>query len=223
METDHRKNLKSMLEDQLFWDTRVASEHVEVELIDNDVRLHGFVPTYADKRHAELDAFAVSGIHNVINDLQVKNQESTTELPVDEEIREAIRHILQWNTQVEDADLAIKVENGMVSLEGSVKSYWEKIYTEELVTPVKGVNAVINKLTVVPSRNISDEVIAKDVMDAMDRNLNVDAQKINVNVEDGHVKLTGLVSSQPASRYAYEIALYTPGVIGVDSNIEMEL
>jgi osmotically-inducible protein OsmY len=60
---------------------------------------------------------------------------------------------------------------------------------------VISVLGVTNKLAVVTTESIKDEGIADDVIAAMDRHVNVDAQAVNVHVTGGVVTLTGTVSS----------------------------
>ena len=215
------KKLQQIIEDQLFWDSRVASANIKVDVMNEGImKLYGSVPSYADKRNAELDTLSISGVNRIDNQLSVKRDEEK-QLPMDEEIRQVIRMILEWNAQIDDSDMVVKVQNSIVELEGSVKTSWEKEKCEELASPVKGVTGVINKLAVVPTKDIADEVIAKDIVNALERNTFVDIDTIDVNVKDGQVTLTGKVSSQMASKYAYETALYTPNVISVNSHLEL--
>jgi hypothetical protein len=51
------------------------------------------------------------------------------------------------------------------------------------------------RIAIVPSEDISDELLAEDVMDTIDRNLHVNVDDVDVSVVNGRVTLTGAVPS----------------------------
>jgi osmotically-inducible protein OsmY len=78
---------------------------------------------------------------------------------------------------------------GEVTLEGAVPTYWEKIKAEKISLEAAGSTRVINQLAVVPTRDYVDEAIAEDIIAAIDRNINIDAECVNVKVERSVVSL----------------------------------
>ncbi len=142
------------------------------------------------------------------------------DLPTDEELKERIESVLRWNSEVDENDISVYVIDGYVSLEGSVHTYWEKVRTEDLVAPIKGVVSVVNKLAVVPSEDISDKIIGEDIMEGLDRNVMVNVEDVNVEVENGIVTLNGQVPSPVAHKAARNTAFRTAGVKAVrDDNL----
>ncbi len=109
--------------DQLTWDNRVNANEVYVKVQDNTVQLKGTVPTYASKVAAEKDAYEVSGVTRVENELEV---EIATDIarPTDLEITESIENKLIWNSQINSANIRIDTVEGIVTLSGVVDSYW---------------------------------------------------------------------------------------------------
>lgn len=88
---------------------------------------------------------------------------------------------------------------------------------------VSGIIFVENKLAVVPTKNITDKEIAKDIMDAMERNANISPSDVDVKVVNGRATLTGEVSDYNAYKAAYDSALYTSGVVKVIDKITIAI
>jgi osmotically-inducible protein OsmY len=107
------------------------------------------------------------------------------------------------------------VDNGIVTLEGSVDALWKKVHAEEIVLNLTGVLGVDNHLTVVPAKKFADQAIAEDIMAAIDRNLLINPDAVVVKVENGVATLTGAVATPAVRRAAYEAAIYTSGVVDV--------
>jgi hypothetical protein len=53
-------------------------------------------------------------------------------------------------------DIRVSVENGIVTLEGSVDEYWKKGEAERIVRGARGVCHIVNKLAVVPARTVAE-------------------------------------------------------------------
>jgi osmotically-inducible protein OsmY len=185
------------------------------------VRLSGVVPTYTARRAAQQDAWSVAGVVSVENLLDVKYTTGVS-LPTDIELKSNVENILRWESSVDTSNIDVTVNSGVVSLEGTVLSYWELRQIEDLVLSVTGTIGLENKLAVVPTENVVDENIAEDIIGAISRNHNVDVDDINVKVKDGKVTLSGTVPNWAAASSAYESALYTGGVKEIENNIVIE-
>jgi osmotically-inducible protein OsmY len=110
----------------------------------------------------------------------------------------------------------------MAELKGSVDAFWKKKKVEEIVKDTAGVVDVRNELTVVPTHDITDEVVGRNIMEAIDRNYRLDAESINIKVKDGKVILAGQVPDWRAKVALYDIALHTGGVIDVQDEMEVK-
>jgi len=119
-------------------------------------------------------------------------------------------------------DIIIFADKGHVTLEGSVKTYWEKVSAEDVVATLSGVIDITNVRAVVPSETIDDQIIANDIITALDRNAMIDAGHVDVNAENGVITLTGTVSSSATQRAASTIAWYTRSVRDVRNNLVIE-
>ncbi len=211
------ENIKKNVVDNLYWDTRVDSSDIKITTEDGKVTLTGEVPSYNAMEAAIDNVWNVAGVKSVNNKLNVQFPAKLT-VPSDDDIQSNIQNILLWDIDIDSTDINISVNNGIVSLEGTVDSFW-KLYHIENKANVTGVKEIVNKLAVVPTAEVVDEDIAKDVVKALERNINVDVDNVNVEVEDGEVTLSGTVTNWTAYRAAENSAFYTLGVTGVDNQL----
>lgn len=212
------EDIKVDVVNQLKWDARIDASDVSVKVNQGDVTLEGDVPTMTAKSAAFDDANKVEGVLSVVDDLNIDIPTSRTTLN-DAEIRDNIETALSINSDVESYKIYVTVENGWVTLEGTVNAFWEKVSAEDEALEAKGVLGVSNNLAVVPTGDYIDETIAEDIVNALKRNVQVNSDDIDVTVKDGEVTLEGFVKTFSAKNAAYESAIYTPGVVGVDNKI----
>jgi osmotically-inducible protein OsmY len=215
------ESIKDDIVNQLYWDSRVDSSKVRVEVSGGAVTLSGTLPSLTAGIAAVEDAQEVAGVRQVTNDLTVKVPEAL-EVRTDKEVKMIIESMLRWNPNIASSDIEVSVDTGVVSLEGPVSSYWDKTKAEKIALETSGVTEVTNKLSVVPTRKKTDIEIAEDIVGALDRNINVDAERVDVKVVDGTVILSGTVPDYRAYRTAYNLAAYTLGVLDIVNNLKLE-
>lgn len=212
--------IRRAVRDQLVWDDRVDATSIEVDVENGFVTLSGTVATFPESRAAVADARAVAGVQQVINDLEVAIADDPS--GVESPTQAAIENALEWTESVDTSDITVLYRNGTALLEGSVPSLWEKNRVENLIADIRGVTEVDNRLTVVPTEDIDDERIANRISNALSARLFLDAEDITVVVDDGVVELSGTVDSPVERRMAYNIALQTEGVVGIEQEIEVQ-
>lgn len=209
---------KQDIVDQLTWDDSVDANDVSVSVRNGIAELKGSVPTYATKMAAERDAYLVTGIAAVENKLEI-DFPSGIAIPTDTEITGNVESKLIWDSQINATGIKVETTNGVVTLSGVVDSYWEKNLAEDLARNTSGVIDVLNDLAVNLAKSIVDIDVENDIIDAYRRSGLIDEEKINVNVNDGIVHLTGIVPNYLIKRQAYNLAMYTAGVIDVIDDI----
>ncbi|NGP76170.1 BON domain-containing protein [Balneolaceae bacterium YR4-1] len=212
------EDVKVDIAKQLKWDARIDASEVSIKVNNGKVELEGNVPTMTAKSAAFDDAYLVDGVLSVDNKLDVEIP-SVKSTPTDSEIRDNVVTALSINSDVESYKIDVTVDKGWVTLEGTVNAYWEKVSAENEVLDINGVLGVSNNLGVVPTESYLDENIAEDIISALERNVHVNADDIDVKVEDGKVTLDGTVKTYTAKNAAFDSALYTPGVITVNNRI----
>ena len=209
------EEIKKDIIDALYWDSRVDASNITVDAKDGEIRLSGTVSYMTSRKIAEDLSYEVPGVISVINELNVQSPETAR----DEEIKSYIQNILFWNSSIDATKIDVMVNDGIVSIKGTVSSYWGKIMVEEFVSHAKGVRGVINELSVVPTKNFEDEQIAKRIVDNLERNIYTDASTVTVKVDKGHVTLSGTLPSLGQKISAYEGIRYIEGVRSIENLI----
>lgn len=215
------ETIKKDVVDSIYWDSRIDASDISVMVDGGRVEITGEVPSYTARQAVEEDAWFVNGVVAVENQLAVRYPERPA-VPTDQDIETNVRDALRWDPDLYSFKINANVMNGMVTLEGTVDAYWKKVHAENIIQGMRGVIDVTNKLAVVPTEDITDESIAEDVVKALDRNMNVSAEAVDVTVLDGKVTLSGTVSGWTAKSAAYNSALYTLGVTDVKDNLIVE-
>ena len=131
---------------------------------------------------------------------------------------------LEWEPACESADIGVAVVDGVVTLNGYVQSYAEKLAAERAVRRVAGVDAIAEELKVrYPSdAKTADHEIARRILDMFAWNSLIPQDKIQVKVEHGWVTLTGEVKWHYQSAEAKRVAAQISGVTGMTNSIKIE-
>lgn len=214
-------DLKQEVKNHLVWDDRLVTSGIDIEVReDGTVHLNGTVPSYYNRILAEDNAASVPGVRRVVNNLRIKYPE--TFVPsADGDIETIVENMLAWDSRLDSQNLTVDVKNGVVTLEGSVTALWKKTIAEEQVKRMNGITDIVNKITVVPTKDVVDEAIARDIEDALDRNTLINAEDVTVEVSNSFVTLRGTVSSYAAKGIANDLSSYTKGVLGVRDMLEV--
>ena len=135
----------------LFGDERVKGRQVSVETKDGVVMLRGKV----DSEEATLAAIeAVSGVEHVKgvrNELQVVAPSDRKQVDTDDKaITTMVEQRLKKDPQLKSAKISARVDSGIVTITGEVKSLMISSRASEILSDVPGVRAVRNDLTYVP-------------------------------------------------------------------------
>lgn len=137
----------------------------------------------------------------------------------DSELRSEIERALDWEPSVDSRRIGASVDDGIVTLAGEVRSYYEKWKAERTVERVKGVRGVVNRLEVQPATARSDTDLAKEAADALKSSVLVPADRVKVRVENGWVTLNGQVTWDYQRRAAERAVRDLPGIKGISNLI----
>lgn len=136
-----KEDIIKKVNDRLLLDDRVVPADIRVNVSDSRVILSGSVPTYTSLKAAENNALFVPGLTGVYNQLRVSLPEELP-VPTDSEIKERLQSIYRWHESIRSAKVEVQVQNGWVSLQGTIDSYWKKRIAEDLAYTVQGVIGV---------------------------------------------------------------------------------
>jgi len=142
-----------------------------------------------------------------------------TRVYTDTEIHRDVLAELDWDPEVDAKDIGVEVDNGVVTLTGTVDSYTKKWAAERAALRVAGVRAVANDIVVKSPTTRTDTDIAKAVADALDANSLVPKNRIKVTVKHGWVTLEGDVDWRFEREEAESTTRKVAGVTGVTNLI----
>ena len=113
----------------------------------------------------------------------------------DLEIKKDVLEELAWQPNIDETQIGVIVDKGVVTLTGTVNSYSKKMTAEKAAKSVFGVRAVAEDIEVKYGIDYkkTDAEIAKAAANALKWNSSVPENKINLKVENGWVYLTGEV------------------------------
>lgn len=142
----------------------------------------------------------------------------------DSELHNDVLAELRWDQRLREEDIAIAVRDGVVTLAGTVDTYVQRYASERAVERVKGVNAIVNDLTVkLPTGSErSDADIAHNAVNALKWDIEVPAERIKVRVSSGRVTLEGDVERQYQKGAAERAVRQLAGVKEVISHITVQ-
>jgi osmotically-inducible protein OsmY len=140
----------------------------------------------------------------------------------DSDIKRDVEAELRWTPDVDDIDIAIKVNGGEVSLAGFVPDYLQKYHAEIAVRRVKGVAAVANDIQVKPLTGVpTDPELARAALAALKTDLPLSWEQIKPSVKDGRITLTGTVEWHYQRERAESAMRRLDGVVSVRNSIEL--
>lgn len=141
----------------------------------------------------------------------------TTTTRTDADIQEDVLAELDFDPRIEATDVGVRVQDGVVTLFGTVDTYAQRVAAEECAHRVRGVRAVANELEVKPlaPRERSDEDIARAAAQALAWHASVPHEQIDITVSNGRVTLKGEVAWQYQRQAAEAAVRDLVGVKGV--------
>lgn len=138
----------------------------------------------------------------------------------DPDIEAAIKQRLAMDGRIDSGPLEVRVEDGTVTLAGSVETLQEKLLADNLVASTQGVKAVRNVIRVKPTPT-RDEAIQRAVEETLKTVPVLKNKPLNVSVSQGVVTLKGSMEKSIHSLAAEKAAQTVPGVTDVVNLIKV--
>jgi osmotically-inducible protein OsmY len=209
-------------------DPATDSWQIGVSVDGGTVTLTGSVDSYAERELCKTVAKTVEGVRKIENEIEIAYDADRP----DNEIQYDVTQRLRWDARIDDGLIEVEVDEGEVTLNGSVGSLYERTLciSDAWVSGVTSVNAEdlevewwarddMQRTAEVAS--ITDSEIREAIKDTMRYDPRVYSFNPDVSVNDGIVTLTGTVDDLKAKRAASQDAKNTMGVSHVKNYLKV--
>lgn len=138
-------------------------------------------------------------------------------------LRNRILEELEFQPEINAANIGVTVDNGIVTLTGHVSSYSQKIDVEWAVKSIKGVRAVAEEIEVRLEKGAgtADDTIANRALNIINWSSDVPKGDIKVVVQTGWITLEGEVDWQYQKETVERAVRKLSGVVGVDNRLTL--
>lgn len=195
--------------------------NVQASVQDSVVTLSGEVPLLIDKLDADKHAHGISHVQAVRNEIQVKGGAS------DQQLQSQLANKLRYDRigyGIVFNSLTLGVQDGIVTVGGSVHDYPSRDSALAIVETTPGVRGVVDNIQVQPTSNFDDDLrirLAQAIYGQPSlQKYAMDPQApIRIVVNNGHVTLSGVVDSQMDKQIAETQAKSVPGVFSVNDQL----
>jgi osmotically-inducible protein OsmY len=199
--------LESDVKEEFSWDPELDDDRVVVKAEGGRIVLSGVVETFHQFQRAAADAWAVSGVKAVDNELLVGPRGAAI---ADHDIAAACATALTADKIVPKGSVTAEVKDGFVTLTGQVRRHFQRKAAELVVGRVDGVRGVTDNITLT-QEPIPSDVTAR-IHKAFQRNAIIDDSLMKVSSEGHTIYLDGTTSSNFSKVMAEDTAWNAPGV-----------
>lgn len=196
----------------LMWsDDAVSANSIDVSTVDGIVTLTGTVDTILAKDRAQAIAEAIVGVRAIVNRIDVQPYGTWR----DRDLARAVQNTWLADPAVYSYQLEASVDDGVLTISGTVDSFAKKDLAETVAKGVKGVKGIENEIAVDYTTDRTDFEIQQEVDSRLEYDVRVDDGLIEVTVDEGRVTLSGTVGSLQEKNQAGRDA-WVAGVVSVN-------
>jgi osmotically-inducible protein OsmY len=203
---------------ELKWDPSVDETDVGVEVNDGIVTLSGTVDSYAKKLAAERAVLRVEGVRGLAEEIEINVYSGG--LAKDTELATRAVEALEGDSVIPQNRVKVRVEDGKITLTGSVNWQYQRWRAESLLRHLPGLRKIRNDITITQAA-VSAAEVRSGIEAAFARDARVDAASVVVAVAGTHLTLTGSVRSWAERQAAETVAWRAKGVSDVTNLIKV--
>jgi len=213
------RQIQDHVRDELLWDPAVTISDIGVTVDAGVVTLRGVVATAGEKWAAERDTLRIAGVRGLTNSLTL--MPARGQQFADADLARHLADVLLFDSAVPNDRIEVTVEDGWVTLRGSVDWYYQRSAAEADAWRILDVKGVDNDITIVQP-HVSAGDIEAGIRRALDRTAALDASTIRIFVAGSHVTLAGTVRSWAEFDAARDVAWRAQGVTNVANDLVIE-
>lgn len=207
------KQLRLNVLEALADESSIDASRIGVAVENGIVTLTGEVHSYPERWTTERIVRHIAGVRGIVEEIAVNLPEHHQR--TDTDIAEAALQALRWDVNVPHEAIQLKVERGWITLTGEVKWNFQRTHAGSAVRNLTGVKGVSNLITLTANADADD--VRERIERAFQRSARMDAERIEVTVDDGEVTLRGHVATWAERATAEDTALSAPGVAKVNN------
>ena len=209
--------LKQRVQDELDWLPNIDAANIGVSVSGGVVSLTGHVPSYPQKIAVDDAVKKIKGVRGIAEEIAVR---PSGDIGVsDDEVTKRVVNLLDWDASVPKGAVEAQVANGFVTLIGEVDWQYQRFAAEHGVRNLSGVRALFNQVTVKP--HVQPEDIKRRIESALDRQADLDSERIHVTVDGAKVRLDGKVRAWFERDVIERAAWAAPGVQAVEDHVSI--
>ena len=141
-------------------------------------------------------------------------------MKTDYEIKEDVLSELAWQPNIDETNIGVIVEDGVVTLSGVVDNYTKKVAAEKAVENLLGVKGVVNSIKI--KQAVEPTQIKERITKAFERSADVNARNVTVSIDGHTVTLRGTVNSMAEKDEAQRAAYFAPSVYEVKNELKVK-
>lgn len=187
----------------------VAQHRIDVASQQGIVTLAGTVGSAGARASVLERVLEVNGVRAAVSALEVDPK-----VVSDAEIAGQVESRLKYHPLIAHQSLRATVKDGVVELQGSLRSLAEREVAKQAAESVPGVRAVDNRITLTQVEESSDQALAAEVSRRLAGDARLLGAQIAVRVTHGVVFLSGQVMSDFERRLSRELS-WTPSAHAV--------
>lgn len=208
-------SLRQSILDELEWEPSIDAANIGVAVKDGIATLTGHVSSFPQKLTIERLVGRIKGVKGYAEEIEVRLPGAIS--TNDKEIAHRAVNSLHWSTVVPEGEVKVKVQNGWVTLTGTLDWNYQKLGATDAVRNLAGVVGVSNLIEL--KSRVSPIDVKKHIQDALNRSAQLEASAIRVDVSGNKVTLAGNVKAWFERGIAERAAWATPGVTAVEDKL----
>lgn len=146
-------------------------------------------------------------------------------MKTNEDLQKDVQDAIKWEPLLRAAEIGVTVNDGVVTLSGTVDSYAKKSEAETAAKQVTGVKVVIEQIEIKTYSNLynrDDNDLANEVLNAYKWNWEIPNDKMKVKVENGWITLEGEFQWNYQREAAERLIKNLAGIKGVSNRITLK-
>ncbi|MGC9344004.1 MAG: BON domain-containing protein [Bacteroidales bacterium] len=128
----------------LTWNNQIDSTDIDVIVKKGIVELNGSIGSYYEMKLAEEVCSTLNGVREVINNIVVNTRHDNN----DELIADNVFEALDSDPMVNSADIDIAINNGLVTLSGTVQDYASANAAHDALLYIPGLRGIVNNINI---------------------------------------------------------------------------